>query len=194
MGTDGLNHDAIFLEVPHQIVDPLNVNDELSKIGQDNAFFEIRNNLRMTDGVSSMPVEVERPIKKLGEILCKNLIRRFAFTAIVGGLEFIVFLRNHPLVYPREEAVAVPVIADGVSIGLYQQKNRLFAGGTKHESGAGRAICLVASQCFLEEPQDNVIAVWNSLSESPTRKELSGFSWLWFCPVARLNGATHALD
>ena len=30
--------------------------------------------------------------------------------------------------------------------------------------------------------------------ESPTRKELSGFSWLWFCPVARLNGATHALD
>lgn len=25
-------------------------------------------------------------------------------------------------------------------------------------------------------------------------KELSGFSWLWFCPVARLNGATHALD
>lgn len=31
-------------------------------------------------------------------------------------------------------------------------------------------------------------------SKSPTRKELSGFSWLWFCPVARLNGATHALD
>lgn len=30
--------------------------------------------------------------------------------------------------------------------------------------------------------------------KSPTRKELSGFSWLWFCPVARLNGATHALD
>ena len=31
-------------------------------------------------------------------------------------------------------------------------------------------------------------------TQSPTRKELSGFSWLWFCPVARLNGATHALD
>lgn len=34
----------------------------------------------------------------------------------------------------------------------------------------------------------------SGISQSPTRKELSGFSWLWFCPVARLNGATHALD
>ena len=36
--------------------------------------------------------------------------------------------------------------------------------------------------------------LFGGMRQSPTRKELSGFSWLWFCPVARLNGATHALD
>ena len=32
------------------------------------------------------------------------------------------------------------------------------------------------------------------LPQSLPRKELSGFKGLWFCPVAQLNGTTHALD
>lgn len=51
------------------------------------------------------------------------------------------------------------------------------------------------------DPEQGASAGWRRRAapsprhpKSPTRKELSGFSWLWFCPVARLNGATHALD
>ena len=47
----------------------------------------------------------------------------------------------------------------------------------------------------LSRARDQIIAGGAKVEpQSPTRKELSGFSWLWFCPVARLNGATHALD
>lgn len=58
--------------------------------------------------------------------------------------------------------------------------------------GAAKEAAKDRAREFLTE--NGCLDRFNRLSESPTRKELSGFSWLWFCPVARLNGATHALD
>jgi DNA-binding transcriptional regulator/RsmH inhibitor MraZ len=80
---ESLHDNAVGLKVPDQVIDPFNIHDELSEIGQNDALFEVWDNLRMANCIASMPIEVEGTIKKLSKVLREDLVGRLAFAAVV---------------------------------------------------------------------------------------------------------------